>query len=50
MKLSWRPKNFDIFLNCNNVFDSRYYDFGNIQMPGRWVSGGVSYAFDFLKK
>lgn len=50
MKIFWRPKNFDIYLSCNNIFEARYYDFGNIQMPGRWVSAGISYMFDFSKK
>ncbi len=48
-KIYWRPLNFDIYLNCNNIFDSRYYDFANIEMPGRWILGGVSYKFDFSK-
>ncbi len=49
-KLFWRPRNFDIYLNCSNLFDTRYYDFGNIEMPGRWISGGIRYTFDFSKK
>ena len=50
MKLYWRPLNFDIYVNCNNLFDARYHDFGNIEMPGRWIFGGVNYKLDFSKK
>jgi vitamin B12 transporter len=50
IKLFWRPLNFDIYLNCNNIFDTRHYDFGNIIMPGRWIFGGINYKFDFSKK
>jgi iron complex outermembrane receptor protein len=50
VKLFWRPLNFDIYLNCNNIFDARYFDFGNIEMPGLWISSGVNYKFDFSKK
>ena len=49
-KLFWRPMNFDVFFACNNIFDARYYDYGNIAMPGRWISAGISYTFDFSKK
>ncbi|MEI6123125.1 MAG: TonB-dependent receptor [Bacteroidota bacterium] len=49
-KVFWRPTHFDIYVNCNNLFDTHYYDYGNIEMPGRWISGGISYQFNFSKK
>ncbi|MCK9612138.1 MAG: TonB-dependent receptor [Bacteroidales bacterium] len=49
-KVFWRPLNFDIFVACNNIFNTRYYDFGNIQMPGAWVTGGIRYLFNFKTK
>ena len=50
VKVFWRPLNFDIYISCNNFFNQRYIDFGNIEMPGIWVFGGVNYKFDFSKK
>ncbi len=46
-KLYWHPGNFDIYLMCNNILNNKYYDFGNLQMPGIWVSGGINYLFNF---
>ncbi len=48
-KVYWRPLNFDIYLACNNILDAKYYDFGNIRMPGIWLSGGITYTFNFNK-
>lgn len=50
IKLFWRPLNFEMYLSCNNVFDTHYNDFGNINMPGRWILGGLNYKFNFTKK
>ncbi len=32
---------FTLYLETKNIFDFDYYDFGNIQMPGRWTRVGV---------
>ena len=48
-KIYWHPLNFDIFLSCKNIFNAKYYDFGNIQMPGILISGGLSYTFNLKK-
>ena len=36
---------FQAFININNVFDTQYYDRGNVIQPGRWVSLGFEFRF-----
>jgi len=49
-KLYWHTGNFNIYLVCNNIFNTKYYDFGNLQSSGIWVSGGINYLFNFKIK
>ena len=32
-----------ININVNNLYDTHYWDLGNLPQAGRWISGGVSY-------
>lgn len=43
VKVNYALKDFHIFVNANNLFDSEYVDLGNIPQPGFWLTGGVSY-------
>lgn len=47
--LFWRPLNFNVFIDFKNLFNIRYYDFGNIPMPGIWISGGIKYTVNLKK-
>jgi iron complex outermembrane receptor protein len=49
-RLFYRIIGFEVYLETNNILNQRHSDFGNIQMPGVWVKGGVSYTFNFDKK
>ncbi len=40
-QLSYTYKLSKFFIQGNNLFNTYYYDFGNIPMPGRWVKGGI---------
>lgn len=40
-KISWKTKFALIYFDVNNLFNVKYYDFGNIQMPGRWIKLGA---------
>lgn len=46
MKINWRLDKADIFLTANNLFDTSYYDLGNVPQPGLWITGGVSYRLE----
>ena len=44
LKLRFQYHLWDAYLSVNNLLDKDYIDFGNIEMPGRWVKVGVNYA------
>ncbi|GAB6011087.1 TonB-dependent receptor plug domain-containing protein [Viscerimonas tarda] len=46
LRLNWQHKNLAINLNANNLYNTHYYDLGNIPQAGFWLSGGVSYVFE----
>jgi iron complex outermembrane receptor protein len=46
-KAVYKHKAVDIFISVNNIFNKRYFDFGNIRLPGMWIKGGFSYKFNF---
>lgn len=41
-RIMWQPAMLTIFAEVSNIFDTDYYDFGNIAQPGRWIKAGVS--------
>ena len=47
VKLNWPLKKWNVFVEANNIFDTSYYDIGNIPQPGCWISGGVNYTFKY---
>jgi vitamin B12 transporter len=40
-RLSWNIKGTAIYIEVSNLFDKVYYDFGNIELPGRWIRVGL---------
>jgi len=47
MKISWAFSGWSIFGSVNNLFNTNYYDIGNIVQPGRWLKFGLSKKIDF---
>ncbi len=45
-RLYWNRKNTNVYLEVTNLLDRGYYDFGNIQQPGRWLRIGVIHQFN----
>jgi iron complex outermembrane receptor protein len=45
VKFKWKIDRVNLFLNINNLFDTYYFDLGNIPQPGIWVTGGIQYKF-----
>ncbi len=39
-KLSWNYNLITIYSEVNNIFNKKYADIGNIEMPGRWFKAG----------
>ncbi len=42
ISLNYNLKNLNIYCNMNNIFNTTYFDFGNVPQPGFWLIGGVS--------
>lgn len=41
-RLSWNADKYKLFVEANNVFNTKYYDFGNLPQPGTWIMAGAS--------
>ena len=48
-RIFWKRKYLNIYLEASNLLDVKYYDIGNIEMPGTWICGGISINLDFDK-
>ena len=45
LKLYYEYKKLTFSLSCNNLFDTKYYDIGNIPQPGLWLIGGLKFVY-----
>lgn len=45
-RVVWKSPSTEIYLLAANLFDKRYYDFGTIEQPGRWISLGISHQIN----
>ncbi|MDL2315093.1 TonB-dependent receptor [Bacteroidales bacterium OttesenSCG-928-C19] len=41
LKLSWRAKYYTLYAEANNLFNTKYFDFGELPQAGRWLKVGV---------
>jgi iron complex outermembrane receptor protein len=48
LKLNYSHGNWNFYLDLNNLYDTHYYDIGNVPQAGRWLMGGVSYRLPTL--
>ena len=44
-KLIWKQDKWNLYLSGNNLFNTDYFDLGNLPQPGFWLMGGVNYKF-----
>lgn len=44
-RLSWNASWCRVYLSCNNLLDTSWYDYGNIPQPGIWFRGGFVFQF-----
>lgn len=42
----WQTEKFNIFIECSNLLNTHYYDYGGIEQPGRWIKAGITVNFD----
>ncbi len=43
LKLNYKLRNVDLHVNLNNLYDTQFYDVGNVPQAGFWLMGGVTY-------
>ncbi len=48
-KVSWKEKNYSVYLAANNLLDVEYFETNLVQMPGTWIYGGVKIRLDYSK-
>ena len=41
-RLTWQQPKWKVYVEANNLFDTRYRDFGLVEQPGRWLIAGCS--------
>jgi iron complex outermembrane receptor protein len=39
-RLTWQQPTWKVYVEANNLFDTRYRDFGLVEQPGRWLIAG----------
>jgi iron complex outermembrane receptor protein len=44
-RLSYDMPQYKLYVEANNLFDTKYYDYGNVPQPGFWFMVGASYRF-----
>ncbi|MBR2161273.1 MAG: TonB-dependent receptor, partial [Bacteroidaceae bacterium] len=44
-RLSYDMPQYKLYVEANNLFDTKYYDYGNVPQPGFWFMAGASYRF-----
>lgn len=45
LKLNYTYNDISFNVSLNNLYDTHYFDRGNIPQPGFWLTGGISYTF-----
>lgn len=45
-KVSYIHRNFELNISVNNLFDTSYFDFGNIAQSGRWIKAGLKLSLE----
>jgi iron complex outermembrane receptor protein len=45
-RLNWSKNKTNVYLEIANLLDKSYFDFGNIQQPGKWIRIGIIHQFN----
>lgn len=47
LKVNWQYEALNVYAELNNLFNTTYYDLGNIPQPGIWFKVGFRYTFKY---
>ncbi|GAB1474369.1 hypothetical protein MASR2M69_18100 [Bacteroidota bacterium] len=45
VRIMWSSRNITPYIEATNLFNTQYLYIGNLPQPGRWIKGGVKFAF-----
>lgn len=45
LKVNYRYEDLVLYINLNNLYNTKHNDTGNIPQPGFWLTGGINYTF-----
>ncbi|MDR2470051.1 MAG: TonB-dependent receptor [Tannerella sp.] len=45
-RVSYIFRTWKLYLDVNNLYDTYYYDIGNVPQAGRWLTGGIIFRID----
>lgn len=45
LRLNYKYEDMAIYVNLNNLYDTKHNDMGNIPQPGFWLMAGINYTF-----
>jgi len=46
-RIMWKTPATEIYAMASNLFNTKYYDHGPVEQPGRWISIGISHQINF---
>jgi iron complex outermembrane receptor protein len=46
-RVMWKSPSTEFYVMIANLFDTRYFDLGTVEQPGRWISFGISHQIKF---
>ena len=46
-RIMWKTPSTEIYAMASNLFNTKYYDLGPVEQPGRWISFGISHQINF---
>jgi len=49
-KLAYNMQFFKFYVSVSNIFNTSYFDIGNVIQPGRWVKAGIQFNLRFIRK
>lgn len=47
IRLLWKNRKIEIYVDASNLFNVEYHEFGNITMPGRWIKAGIKLKLNY---
>jgi vitamin B12 transporter len=46
-RMMWKTPSTEFYVMAANLFDKKYFDYGSVEQPGRWISLGFSHQIKF---